>query len=519
MHNGVNTFLRPKTFDVLTYLLKNAGRVISRKELLEVVWTDVIVTDDSLTQCLIEIRKALGDDQRKIVRTVPRRGYLFDLPVSVSAPAEIVHGEPVRRRWRQPSLWTLVAVAVLAVAIGSTWLRVGYLPRQLVSEQAGVHSLDEVADVLASKLLATDPYAASHLETTPGNRNMDAWNLYLRGKYFYGRRSPGDILRAQRYFEEALALDPRLAAAWVGLAGVLNLRWMQGGLPDDERLTADEVQPLMMYAVEKTLDLDPQNPEALMRLASLNMREGKFERAYNLIYQAKQYGRNSALVQSMLAGIAFWASDPDTAVKLQRRAVRLEPISFNQSNNLANYLYWAGQLDESAALYRQAYEINPGQQREGIEQLAWISIHQRNYANAEAMAELLPVGPARDAVWSMLRYQAGNVGESNAALDHLKQTSDIESQVRITYVYAFRGETDAAFHSLEAATGTLMSMPVESDAGYWFAELRSSRFLQSLHTDSRWVEWVTKTEKLLYDPLDVELAQSLKQYADAGLPE
>ncbi len=63
--DGVNILLRPKSFDVLTYLLKNTGRLVSRKELLEAVWTDVIVTDDSLTQCLIEIRKSLGDDQKR----------------------------------------------------------------------------------------------------------------------------------------------------------------------------------------------------------------------------------------------------------------------------------------------------------------------------------------------------------------------------------------------------------------------------------------------------------------------
>ncbi len=376
-----------------------------------------------------------------------------------------------------------------------------------------------VAGVLASKLLDTDPSATSYLESTPAARNMDAWNLYLRGKYFNGRRSPGDVLRAQQYFEEALALDPNLAAAWIGLAGVLNLRWVEDDLPEDERLPANQAQPLMKYAVEKALELDPRNPEALMRLASLNLRAGNVERAYDLIYQAMPYGRNSALVQSMLAGIAFWASDTATAVKLQRRAVRLEPISFNQSINLAFYLYWAGQLDDSAALFRQSYEINPGSQDEGNDVQAWISIHQHDYANAEALAELLPVGPRRDAVWSMLYYQAGNDGESDAALNRLKQTGDIESQVRITYVYAFRGETEAAFHSLEAASRALMSPSNADEAGFWFTELRASMFLQSLHTDRRWVEWETKTEKLLYDPLDVELVQSLKQYAETGLPE
>lgn len=69
--------LRPKSFDVLCYLVQNRGRIITKQELLETVWPDTFVTEDSLVQCLIEVRRALQDDARTLIRTVPRRGYLF----------------------------------------------------------------------------------------------------------------------------------------------------------------------------------------------------------------------------------------------------------------------------------------------------------------------------------------------------------------------------------------------------------------------------------------------------------
>lgn len=77
--------LRPKPFEALKYLVENPGRLISKTELIEVIWPDTAVTDDSLVQCLIEVRRALHDDAQQIIKTVPRRGYIFDCPVSDTA--------------------------------------------------------------------------------------------------------------------------------------------------------------------------------------------------------------------------------------------------------------------------------------------------------------------------------------------------------------------------------------------------------------------------------------------------
>src|SRR5205807_5866618 len=73
--------LPPKPYDALKYLVENSGRLISKRELIEALWPDTAVTDDSLVQCLIEVRRALGDDAQQIIKTVPRRGYIFEKPV------------------------------------------------------------------------------------------------------------------------------------------------------------------------------------------------------------------------------------------------------------------------------------------------------------------------------------------------------------------------------------------------------------------------------------------------------
>ena len=75
--------LRPKSFEVLRYLVEHAGRLVPKDEFVKAVWPNVIVSDESLTRCMSEVRLALGDGDQHLIKTVPRRGYLFTAPVSL----------------------------------------------------------------------------------------------------------------------------------------------------------------------------------------------------------------------------------------------------------------------------------------------------------------------------------------------------------------------------------------------------------------------------------------------------
>jgi len=81
--NGEEVPLRPKAFDVLRCLVLHHGKLVTKNELVAAAWPDTAVTDNSLSQCLFEIRRALDDDAQTIIRTVARRGYVFDAAVSI----------------------------------------------------------------------------------------------------------------------------------------------------------------------------------------------------------------------------------------------------------------------------------------------------------------------------------------------------------------------------------------------------------------------------------------------------
>lgn len=69
--------LRPKVYEALKYLVENPGRLVGKQELIQAIWPGTFVTDDSLVQCTVELRRALDDRNQHLLRTVPRRGYLF----------------------------------------------------------------------------------------------------------------------------------------------------------------------------------------------------------------------------------------------------------------------------------------------------------------------------------------------------------------------------------------------------------------------------------------------------------
>src|SRR6202022_4559164 len=78
---GEQIKLRPKVYETLRYLVEHAGRLIGKQELMQAVWPGAFVTDDSLVQCTLELRRALDDRSQQLLKTVPRRGYLFTAEV------------------------------------------------------------------------------------------------------------------------------------------------------------------------------------------------------------------------------------------------------------------------------------------------------------------------------------------------------------------------------------------------------------------------------------------------------
>lgn len=140
--------LRPKTFALLGYMVRHAGRVLSKEELLDAVWPDVIVTEDSLSQCVHALRDGLGKAGPDLVKTVPRRGYLFDLPLSADAQAGTAAGPTVGGS--SPLAPRQSSIAVLPFSVGPSLspevqLWFDGVVNDVISQLARLRSFDVIA--------------------------------------------------------------------------------------------------------------------------------------------------------------------------------------------------------------------------------------------------------------------------------------------------------------------------------------------------------------------------------------
>ena len=148
---GQDISLRPKSFDLLLYLARNPGRVVAKDELIQFIWPNIFVTDNSLAQCISDIRVALADDAQTILKTVARRGYLFAATVieidegpalhpaqaqpraehpGEHIPAQILPDRASRKtNLRRPRIYVALFVAGLAIlaATGTAWWSSGRL--------------------------------------------------------------------------------------------------------------------------------------------------------------------------------------------------------------------------------------------------------------------------------------------------------------------------------------------------------------------------------------------------------
>ncbi len=135
LRDGTVLELRQQSFAVLNHLVENAGRLVSKQELFQAVWGGAARTDDSLVQCVKDIRQALGDSDHRFVKTVHGRGYMFAAPVSEAVadgqarPRAEASAPDARPQAASaaflPAKWHrgLIAASLLVVALaGSGWL-------------------------------------------------------------------------------------------------------------------------------------------------------------------------------------------------------------------------------------------------------------------------------------------------------------------------------------------------------------------------------------------------------------
>lgn len=469
--DGADILLRPKCFAVLTYLVKHHGVLLTKDELMTAIWPNQAVTEDSLTQCLIQIRKALGDTKKQVLRTIPRRGFLFDVLVTIHQPGEQLASsdkhQPLLAN-RRPSRWSAAAAVVLCLAIAISW----WNPHSdsTVQSSVGIPALPPPVNVGDNY----DPIAYEH---------------YLKGKFFFNRRADGDNERAIEQYQQAIDLDPRLVEAWVGMAGSINFQGWYDVIPWEEALGKVKILLDQAYA------LDPENAEVLIRLSRYFASVGLENESQQYLERALQFGQDNALVLSVAAGQALRNNQFEQAITLQRRVVKLDPLGYVNQNNLAQYLYFGGYYDEARSEWFEAVALSP----ESSVKLNWLIgltwIMQKEFAAADLQMQQVPFGAERDQGMALVHLGNEDQAQFIAAVERLSSGTDFNSAFYLTEIYSFKGDLDRSFRWLTVATDRVLQADSSKMKLDQLRKLYICPFLTAMREDPRWSIWESNTNK------------------------
>lgn len=307
--------------------------------------------------------------------------------------------------------------------------------------------------------------------------NTDAYNLYLQGRYFLGRRSEQNLIQAATYFEQALKLDGEFAPAWIGLGEARTLQAAADYIPREEGFRQAR------EAIDKALALNSHLAAAHAAIGRIKMYHNLdwvgADASYQMALTLDPGGANAIGVTATLARVL---GRLDEAVALSRQSLVIDPLNTGRYLNAGIVFYYAGLYSEAIRTLKKSLELAP--ERDVVHcTLAQVYLAQSLPKEALAEAEKEPHAEFRLIALALANHALGRNQAAQTELKELIAKYSKQAPYNIAQVYAFRGETDRAFEWLERAY-------TERDAG--ITEFKGDPLLKNLERDPRYAPFLVK---------------------------
>ncbi len=309
--------------------------------------------------------------------------------------------------------------------------------------------------------------------------NPEAYEAYLKGRYFWNKKTEPDLETGLEYFERAIEKDSNYAAAYAGLADSYLHLAHYGGLPPQEAIANAEAATL------KALDIDPKLAEAHASMGHLRMHEWNWSDSEKEFKRAVGLNPNYAITHYWYAALLSQMGRRPEARAEIRRALELDPLSPMISWSAGAGHYRARQYDLAIEQFRRTLAMHP--EFPPAHQYLGLAYVQKGLYD-EAVAELkearkLPGADARGAAF--LAYAYAVAGKTRQALEILDELNEMPGQRRlpsyeIAAVHAALGQKDQAFAWLEKAYGERDNWLVNVKVEPMFDPLRSDPRFQDL---------------------------------------
>jgi serine/threonine-protein kinase len=329
-----------------------------------------------------------------------------------------------------------------------------------------------VADSLKAKLTHSERQAIARRPTT----NPEAYELYLKGRFFWDKRTAADLRKAIDYFNHAIAEDPNFALAHAGLADSYDL------LSEYSDLSPEECYPKAKAAAIKALELNETLGEAHTSLAySLLNYDWDFRGAEKEYQRAIKLNPNYATAHQWYAECLMTLGRHGEAIAEIKRAQQLDPVSLIINQGVGGKFLYARRYDEAMAQFQRTIELYPNfpptRQR-----LGWCysqkRMHEEAIAEMQRAAELS--GNSTQMIAS-LGYAYATAGRKDAAqgiiaeLERRSKDSYVDAYF-IATIFAALGENDQAFAFLNKAF---------AERSKWLSYLNVDFQLDNLRSDPR----------------------------------
>ncbi len=306
--------------------------------------------------------------------------------------------------------------------------------------------------------------------------NPEAYELYLKGRYLWNKRTEQGYKKAIEYFEQALEKEPQYAAAYSGLADCYFLLGAYSGLPFRSAM------PKAKAAALKALELEPELAEAHTSLGFIQaFHDWKYEDAEREFKRAIEINPNYPTAHHWYGIFLFRMGRMDEAVAESQRALELDPLSLIINTDLALTYYFARQHDRAIEQSRKTLDMDPNFAL-ALYTLGMAYGEKAMYRDAiEALqkaATLAGDNPVILGELGRIYAASGNKAEATRILRELQMTSrrHYVAPETIAVVYAELGEKGQAIHWLEKAY---------AERSTFMVSLKTEPSLDSLRSDPR----------------------------------
>jgi adenylate cyclase len=221
----------------------------------------------------------------------------------------------------------------------------------------------EVQDEISLKILTRlkenfSPAKKQENIIKPSTHNLDAYNLYLKGRFHWNKSNPEDIIKAVGYFEEAIRIDNNFPLPYCALSYCYSFMGSAGLLPPTE------AYPKAKDYTLKAIELDPNHAESHLSLAAIKFYHNwDFEGAEASLEKALSMSLNSSLINQVHGWYLIAKGDFDKAIEKMEQAVQLDPLSLPLICNLADAYAFADRFPEAVECYNKALDMDPAFRR------------------------------------------------------------------------------------------------------------------------------------------------------------